>query len=431
MKKIYLLTAILFLITFRLTNAQLQLDAEVRPRAEMRDGYKQLSDTLSLPAFFVSQRSRLALGFYREKYSLYFAIQDVRVWGDELNYSSTGIKGDNASIDLKEAWFNIHFSEHFSMKIGRQELSYADQRLLGGRNWNQHGMSYDALLLQFKGSFLCDLGFSYNNNSELVYQEVFSLDKMKTLNFVFLKKQWNERFNSSLIYVLSGFQQPDKVEKIYFKNTPGLLLNLYLSNFRFSSSGYYQFGRNSKGATVSAYFWNLKSELSLIHSSIAAGIDYVSGNNYASTDSSYLEKDHMFDILYGARHRYYGHMDYFSNLQKGTAGGGLIDIYFDSNVDILSNLSFQGTYHYFRLQNSVPEVATGSILNKSLANEFDFILSYKPAKDIKLQMGYAFIISTESLNKIQNVSSDSPKDAHWLWLMCTISPSMAFKEKEK
>jgi hypothetical protein len=292
-------------------------------------------------------------------------------------------------------------------------------------------MSYDAVLLQFNGSFLCDLGFSYNNNSELVYQEMFSLDKMKTLNFVFLKKQWNEKFNSSLLYVLSGFQQPDMIEKIYFKNTPGLLLNLDLSNFKFSSSGYYQFGCNSKGANVSAYFWNFSSELSLNHSSIAAGIDYISGNNYASTDSSYLEKDHMFDILYGARHRYYGNMDYFSNMQKGTAGGGLIDIYFDSNFDILNNLSIQGTYHYFRLQNSVPEVATGSTLNKSLANEFDLVLSYKPAKDIKLQMGYAFIISTESLNKVQNVSSDLPKDAHWLWLMCTISPSMVFNKKEK
>ncbi len=431
MNKLFFFTAILFSISFRLTNAQLQLDAEVRPRAEMRNGYKQLSDTLSLPAFFVSQRSRLALGFYQEKYTLYFTIQDVRVWGDELDYSSTGIKGDKASVDLKEAWFNYHFSDQFSMKIGRQELKYADQRLLGGRNWNQHGMSYDAILFKFNGIFICDAGFSYNNNSELVYQEVFSLDKMKTLNFVFLKKQWNDKISSSLIYVLSGFQMPEKAEKIYFKSTPGLLINYDPSNFKFSGSGYYQFGCNSNGANVSAYFWNLRSEISFSHSSLAAGLDFISGQNFASTDSSYLEKDHMFDILYGARHRYYGDMDYFSNLQKGTAGGGLVDIYFDYMFNLQNKFNFQTTYHYFMLQNNVPDPELGSSLKKSLANEFDFSFSYNPVKDIKIELGYACIISTESLNKIQNISVSSPKDAHWVWLMCTISPTMVFDEKKK
>lgn len=430
MSKFQLITIIFLVIPCITTNAQLHLNAEVRPRAEIRDGYKQLSDTLNLPAFFVSQRSRLSLGFDREKYQLYFAIQDIRVWGDELNYSSTGIKGDNASIDLKEAWFKLFFTKQLALKIGRQELKYADQRLIGGRNWNQHGMSYDALLLTFEGPVTLHAGFSYNNNTELIYQQFYSADKMKTLNFLYLNKQWNDIFTSSFLYVLSGFQHPDQSEKIFFRNTPGILITYNLSRFKFNSSGYYQFGRNMEGAAVSAYFWNLQSEFSLPNTSVVAGVNYLSGHNYASKDSSYLKKDHLFDILYGARHRYYGHMDYFSNIQKGTAGGGLIDVYFDSKLNFLNNFILQGTYHYFRLQNNIPDAESGFSLDKTLANEFDLALTYKPSKEIKVEMGYSFILSTETLNKIQNVSGSSPKDAHYIWLMCTVTPSFTINSRD-
>lgn len=426
MIKYHLLNVIFLFITCITINAQLHLNAEVRPRAEIRDGYNQLSDTLNLPAFFVSQKSRLALGFEREKYQLYFAIQDVRVWGDELNYSSTGIRGDNASVDLKEAWFKVYITNQVALKIGRQELKYSDQRIIGGRNWNQHGMSYDALLIAYEENFICHAGFSYNNDNELIYQQLYSLNKMKTLNFLYLNKQWNDNFASSFLNVLSGFQHPDKAEKIFFKNTVGILLDYNPSPFKLSGSGYYQFGHNREGADVSAYFWNLRSEFILTNTSFVAGIDYLSGHNYASKDSSYLKKDHLFDLLYGARHRYYGNMDYFSNMQKGTAGGGLVDIYVDSKFNFSNTFTLQGTYHFFRLQNNIPDHEPGTMMNKNLANEIDVTVTCRPAKEIQINMGYSFIISTETLNKIQKIPSNSPKDAHWIWLMCTVTPSFSF-----
>ena len=80
MTKYYLLIFFLLFLSITLS-AQFQISAEVRPRAEIRDGYKQLSDTLEGPAFFVSQRSRLALGFSKEnKYQACLAVQDVRVF---------------------------------------------------------------------------------------------------------------------------------------------------------------------------------------------------------------------------------------------------------------------------------------------------------------------------------------------------------------
>jgi len=434
MRKLSIVAMMLLFIPFVPVKSQVTVNAELRPRFEMRDGYKQLSDTAGLPAFFVSQRSRIGLGFTKEKYSIFFSIQDVRVWGDEQNYSSTGVTGDDASIDLKEAWLEYYFSDRASIKFGRQELKYADQRLLAARNWNQNGMSYDALVFKYKGNFTFDAGISYNNNKELLFQEPYPLDKMKTLNYVYLEKKLKENFSGNLIFIASGFQNPEKTERIYFKNTPGIFLAYSPADFIFGGSAYYQFGKNREGDEVSAYFWNLRSEYSLKHLSFAAGIDFISGHNYASTDSAYLKKDHLFDLLYGTRHRYYGSMDYFSNIPKGTSGGGLIDLYFDTEFHVNEKLSLSAIYHYFRLQNNVidpddPEQLT--ILNKSLANEVDFLFSYKPAKEIKFELGYSFAYSSKTLNKIQKISSDVPKDAHWIYLSCTFSPSVILGKKDK
>jgi hypothetical protein len=159
MRKLSIVASMLLFIPFVPCKSQVTVNAELRPRFEIRDGYKQLSDTSSLPAFFVSQRSRIGLGFAKEKYSIYFSIQDVRVWGDEQNYTSTGVTGDNASIDLKEAWVEYFVSDHVSIKFGRQELKYADQRLIGARNWNQNGMSYDALIFKYKATSLLTQAF--------------------------------------------------------------------------------------------------------------------------------------------------------------------------------------------------------------------------------------------------------------------------------
>lgn len=67
--------------------------------------------------------------------------------GDESVYNATAVKGDAASIELFEAWLELKLGDYSSLKIGRQEWSYDDQRLLSARNWGQTGLAYDGILL--------------------------------------------------------------------------------------------------------------------------------------------------------------------------------------------------------------------------------------------------------------------------------------------
>ena len=132
--------------------AQLNMSAQIRPRAEYRNGVGTLTpkdftgngDTSS--AGFISQRSRLSLNYKFEKLAFGMSIQDVRVWGQD---ASTISNADGSRLSLHEAWAEATLSDSMglSLKVGRQELLYDDSRLLGNLDWLQQGRRHDAALL--------------------------------------------------------------------------------------------------------------------------------------------------------------------------------------------------------------------------------------------------------------------------------------------
>ena len=121
-----------------MASAQFVLSGELRPRAEYRHGFKSPATTDMDAAGFISQRSRLNVGYTNEKMKFGMSLQDVRVWGDvpQLNLS------DN-SFSLHEAWGEYFFTPALSLKLGRQELVYDDSRMLGNVDWAQQGRSHD------------------------------------------------------------------------------------------------------------------------------------------------------------------------------------------------------------------------------------------------------------------------------------------------
>ena len=133
MKKIIFSTMLVVLFTTTLIAQQFKISGELRPRFESRHGYKTLASPNQDAANFVSQRTRINLDYTAEKYSVYFSLQNVRVWGD----ISTLSKNDKYGIAFHEAWGEYHFNPKFSIKLGRQEIVYDDQRMFGSVGWAQ------------------------------------------------------------------------------------------------------------------------------------------------------------------------------------------------------------------------------------------------------------------------------------------------------
>ena len=144
MKKII---AILFLsITCFVSAQELDIIAEFRPRFEYRHGFKTLAPDNVDAATFISQRSRVSFNYGGEKLNAFISFQNVRVWGDVGTLSTT----DKNGIAIHEAWAQAILSPKFSLKFGRQEIVYDDQRIFGNVGWAQQARSHDALIATYK-----------------------------------------------------------------------------------------------------------------------------------------------------------------------------------------------------------------------------------------------------------------------------------------
>jgi hypothetical protein len=177
MQKIFKGMPILFLSGLALSSkAQLSLTGQLRTRTELRDGYGTLETTGSKPAFLTSQRARLNFGYRGQRVIFQASVQDVRVWGAD---ASTINNADGTRLSVHEAWAEIVLSnkadstfghsavDYFGVRIGRQELVYDDQRLLGNLDWLQQARRHDAVVfrLQHKG-WQADLGAAFNQNTD-------------------------------------------------------------------------------------------------------------------------------------------------------------------------------------------------------------------------------------------------------------------------
>jgi len=203
----------LFMMPFT-SFSQFTISAELRPRFEMDNGaMRPIPDSLDT-RYFVTQRTRLIFDFNKEKYQFRLSLQDVRFWGNGDIYSSTGVWGSTGGVDIQEAWFRLKIGEYSNITIGRQMLKLDEQRLMATRNWNQFGISYDAVSFVFaKNDWILNAAVSYNTNTEvnngkvMTDPEFFNAKNiMKTQNYIHLMKKFNKNFSASFIALASGYQ---------------------------------------------------------------------------------------------------------------------------------------------------------------------------------------------------------------------------------
>jgi hypothetical protein len=156
--------------------AQFTLTGQLRTRTELRNGLGNLVVKGSAAAAFTSQRTRLIFGYKWERLTFGVSVQDVRVWGQDASSISNA---DGNRFMLHEAWADLVLANKadttikfklfdlMSLKIGRQELSYDDVRLIGNLDWLQQGRRHDmALLKTVHKGWQVDIGYAFNQNTD-------------------------------------------------------------------------------------------------------------------------------------------------------------------------------------------------------------------------------------------------------------------------
>lgn len=404
---------IIFILLPNLLFGQITIDAEVRPRSEYRNGYQLVRTADTDPAFFTSQRTRLAFGYESEFYEIYASGQDVRVWGESEQLQ------DNANLNIHEAWAALDLSERVQLKLGRQELVYDDQRLLGSVNWTQQARSHDAFVFRYRDSefdFQLDLGGAYNQESENVFGNNYTLNNYKVLGYLWMNKQL-ENLDASALFLTDGFEsQPGQTN---FRYTYGTHINYKKDSFDLIGSAYLQSGDDATRRNISAYMMAVNGAYQLGSAQVKAGYDYLSGGSAKDSNPA----RNTFHTLYATNHKFYGHMDYFLNIPANTRGGGLQDLHFGASYSMTDEVDVGLTYHYFALANKLSNPQnTGETLDQYLGSELDLNFSYQFSDEVTFRMGYSTLFGNSSLDLIQDRNGKNIQ--HWGWAMLVVSPQI-------
>ncbi|HVD99123.1 MAG TPA: alginate export family protein [Cytophagaceae bacterium] len=493
MKKWYLIKPLgvflLLLITYPFAHAQLSMTAQYRTRSEFRAGQGTLPLRGDAPAFFTSQRMRLGIGYTMDRLKFYTALQDVRDWGQD---GSTISNADGKNFFIHEAWGEIIFSDsnwqkiadNFSLKVGRQEIVYDDQRLLGNLDWLQQGRRHDAAILKWnKRYWFVDIGAAYNQNREAKSSAFYDgtttnpnftgavtgsnglTPNYKAFYFLYIRRNlgWG---NASLLSFNDDFAKGPNGTNLAFSNAVysrhtfgGNLTGKALRKIDFNAYGYYQTGKDNKGNSLSAYTYGA-GFMALVSRkfSVGPGFDLMSGNNTVKSQYNVDGKSNnqAFDPLYGTPHKFWGFMDYFytadgygnyapaatglGNSSSSILSPGLVNAFLKFRYKLVEKVNLSLDVHEFWAQNKVANRATAANktdeLNKNLGTELDFLVNWNLTPAIGFEAGYSAMFGTNTLDALKHSGAtgsaaranrndlEQRNVGHWAYLMINVRPDL-------
>ncbi|MCY2688728.1 alginate export family protein [Salinimicrobium sp. TH3] len=412
MKTIYLLFVLLFSSTsFAQT---FEADLQVRPRFEFRNGYKTLLPENADPASQTSQRTRLILGYGDESLKVKFSGQSISVWGD----SPTMRLEDNNAFSLFEAYGQYQTSPNFLFRVGRQVLSYDNQRILGEVNWAQQGQSHDAALISWKpaANHRLDVAAAYNAEAETLIEAPYLVNSYQNLQMAWYHMDVNNvGFSFLLMNTGYEFDTVSQEREVDYIQTFGAFHNFVSGDFSGNVGAYGQAGsRNNRD--VSAWYTglNLNYKLSLAWKA-GLGAEYFSGTDMDDTSGEIKS----FTPLFGTNHGFNGHMDYFyvGNHQNSV---GLLDIYGKFSYTT-SKFDFSIMPHVFSSSANIVDAA-GNEQDNYLGTEIDLAAGYKFRKDLQVNFGYSQMFGSESLEILKGGYKDATQN--WAWVMLSFSPKL-------
>lgn len=458
--------------------AQFTLSGEIRPRAEYRNGYKMPMDSSQTNAFFIDQRTRLNFGYKISDYEFYVAVQDYRIWGNtgQMNLS-------DGFLAIHEAWAKANFNDKWGLKLGRQEIKYDDDRIMGNVDWAQQARSHDAAVLQFKtDKTKLDFGVAFNQNATgLNGTNYTGPSTYRDMYYGWFNRKLGKKVDLSLLALTLG-RQVDKTDTagnptkiINYVATTGTHTKFDFGKFKMALNGFYQFGSdvatytNSQNVTGSkgyaAYLFGLDMNYAVKEEfNIILGYEAQSGTSQTDTTDAYNSVNRNFNPVFGTNHKFNGYMDYFY-VGSGHGNAGLQDAYLKFSfkkkewtfgldahmfltglgVDILDNDSYTAEVNKLITAGDF----TGATALKQrdfvykpyLGTEIDLTIATKINKSVKIVGGFSYMLASPTLYALKGVNyydisasgslreRDVPQNM-WGYVMVVFKPTFLDGKKE-
>ena len=413
---------------------EFSISAQIRPRAEYRNGaYRPLQEG-EAPAILVHNRARLTLDYAQsDKLKLRISAQNINIWGQAAQVQVTDPTG---GLSVMEAYGDIKLSETFRTKIGRQVISLDDERIFGALDWHPAGRSHDALNFSWRDGRSTELQsyFAFNqnykdinlnvNNPAEQYFNPNNAQPYQHMEMLYGKFNVLEKSYISLLAVNLGYKrdyaQNNEIVSGKVQNMQTVGANWFGSYGKWKSqlSAYYQMGKNPTGVDKSAYLLSGSVGYQISDPfGFTIGADYLSGDDVNSPTA--IDKTNYFDPFFGTNHKFYGFMDYFYVAGPNTPG--LLDGYLTLQAKASARTNFTLTGHYF---SAAADIYSGSEkLERNLGGEIDLSFNHQIMPMVGLSGGYSTYFHTPALRVLKN-TPDARKYQDWLWLSININPKI-------
>jgi len=400
MKKVLISIFILsFLISsFVFAQDNLKVTAQVRPRAQLSN--KDFNSDVASNSF-TELRTRVGLQLTPiENLGCFIQLQDSRVYGSEHNTMT-----DTKNIDLHQAYFSIKklFDLPLDLKVGRMELSYGSQRLIGAVGWHNVGRSFDGgvltlntkkMKIDFIQARLDESGLPGDSLDNCLYAAYGNVKTSKNLKLQ--------------PFVISEM----KKDADFSRYTLGVYLAGKLGALSHEIEAAYQMGSMSEDVDIAAYMFtaNLNYKLNAKYNPvIGAGVDYLSGDD-GEDESKYK----VFNTLYATNHKFYGFMDYFLNLPVHTYGKGLMDMQGKLAVKPCEKFGLAAAFHLF--SSTADYTLMDGSTSTNFGSEIDLTLSYAYNKLVKFQGGFSLFTPGEIFKDKKGEDSST-----WAYFMAIVN----------
>jgi hypothetical protein len=369
-------------------------------------------------------------------FNFYVEGRDSTTHGDDRNPNR-----ESDQFDLHQAYVVLGNAKEFpvTLKVGRQEMTYGDERVIGVGDWGNLGRSFDAAKLRFENDSLWVDAFS----GRVVMPDQFNLNGVNDYDWfsgVYASTKKLVPWQETQVYFLSRnanvqagvadpgwLTTPPGARDIYtlgmrVKSLPGKL-----KGWDYTGEMVYQMGSiNSLGKRLDqqAVALSLGGGYTLEETvgKPRLGLEY----NYSSGDSDPTDgKSQTLDTLFPTAHKVYGYMDLIGwrNLHNPRFSVGIkpakpVQVTLDYHAFWLAD-----DRDFFYPESGAGRAANGygrnSGLSKYVGSEVNLDVTYTVKSWLGFRTGFGHFFRGSYIE--DSVRANGSQDADWVYLQTTLS----------
>ena len=394
------------------------------------------------------QRVKPRVGYTSEWFSAFVEGRSSHTTGDVRNPNP-----ESDTLDLHQAYLTLGNLKEFplSLKVGRQELSYGDERLIGAFDWNNLGRVFDAAKLRWQNSWFGVDAFTsrivladennfnvandYDYFSGLYFNSKTLVPKTDAQWYFLARNVSTGSATATTGAPQAGGPAPRDIYTLgaRLKSLPG-----EFGNWDYTGEVMAQFGHfNDPAAVIKSQeheAYALFASAGYTWADLAwkprAGLEY----NFASGDDNAADGKHgTFENLFPTNHKFYGFMDLVS-LQN------IHNVRLTTSFKPLPRLTLTGDVHGFWLANTSDNFytvagfrrggiaatpGTGYGINPGygsyVGTEVDVTASYALTGYATLQGGFGHFFVGDYIKQSLSSATVGSKDANWFYAQLNLN----------